>query len=134
VTAEWVLFLVSSVGTFVLLWPIGRSLERRTAFHTAGPRRWVGREALVLADIPGGPGRTGMVRLDREEWRAESGTGTPIPAGSTVLVSRVDGTRLVGLCRHPRGQAHQRPAGREVPRVAPGHGQRQAGRPHRHLT
>ena len=58
---------------------------------------WVGRQAYVLRDIPSGPGATGLIRLDREEWRAESLMGMPIRAGSTVLVSRVDGTRLVVL-------------------------------------
>jgi membrane protein implicated in regulation of membrane protease activity len=97
VVAQWLVFVLVSAVVFAVLWPIGRRLERGRVHHTTGARRWVGREAFVLAEIPGGTGRTGMVRLDREEWRAESGTGAAIPAGSTVLVSRVDGTRLVVL-------------------------------------
>jgi membrane-bound ClpP family serine protease len=38
---------------------------------------------------------TGMVRVDREEWRAESANGQAIPAGSEVQVVEVKGTRVV---------------------------------------
>jgi membrane-bound ClpP family serine protease len=62
----------------------------------AGSGRWIGREAHVEVTIPA-RGDTGWVRLGRERWRALSGRGTDIPAGSTVLVTGVDGTRLTVL-------------------------------------
>ncbi len=92
---EWLAFVVVSALSSAVLWPLGRRLDQRHPMHAVGATRWVGRQAYVLRDIPGGPGATGLIRLDREEWRAESLIGAPIPAGSTVLVSRVDGTRLV---------------------------------------
>jgi membrane protein implicated in regulation of membrane protease activity len=95
VPVEWALFLGGSALTFAAFRPLSRRLELRAPHSTVGAARWVSREALVLEDIPGGPGGGGRIRLDREEWRAESLTGAPIRAGSTVLVSRVDGTRLV---------------------------------------
>lgn len=97
VTVSWLAFLVVSAGAFAVLWPLGRRLDRRAPQTKVGAGRWAGREALVLSDIPGGPGGTGLIRLEREHWRAESGTGVAIPAGSTVLVTRIDGTRLVVL-------------------------------------
>ncbi|HWC12185.1 MAG TPA: NfeD family protein [Acidimicrobiales bacterium] len=96
VALEWLAFvLVSAIGSAVLR-PLARRLDQGPT-HAIGATRWVGREAYVLRDIPSEPGATGLIRLDREEWRAESLMGVPIPAGSTVLVSRVDGTRLVVL-------------------------------------
>jgi membrane protein implicated in regulation of membrane protease activity len=92
---EWAAFLGASAATFAAFRPLARRLERRAPHAPVGSGRWVHREALVIEDIPGGPGGGGRIRLDREEWRAESLTGAPIRAGSTVLVSRVDGTRLV---------------------------------------
>lgn len=92
---EWTLFLLGSAGTFAALRPLAQRFGARSPQAAVGAGRWVSREALVLEDIPGGPGGGGRIRLDREEWRAESLTGAPIRAGSTVLVSRVDGTRLV---------------------------------------
>ena len=94
---EWLVFVVVSAAASAVLWPLGRRLDRKAPQHAIGSNRWVGRQALVTRDIPGLPGSTGMVRLDREEWRAESLMGIPIRSGSTVLVSRVDGTRLVVL-------------------------------------
>ena len=56
-----------------------------------------GRDIVVVEAIPKGPGQTGMIQLDRETWRAESSLDIPIAVGSTVLVQRVDGVRLVVL-------------------------------------
>jgi membrane protein implicated in regulation of membrane protease activity len=95
VPLEWLLFVAGSAAVFALLWPVGRRLDRTRPAVLVGATRWAGKEALVLDPIPAGTGSTGLVRVDREEWRAESLMGTPIAAGSTVLVSRVDGTRLV---------------------------------------
>jgi membrane protein implicated in regulation of membrane protease activity len=95
VPVEWATFLLASGATFAGFRPLSKRLESRAPHAPVGAARWVSREATVLEDIPGGPGGGGRIRLDREEWRAESLTGVPIRAGSTVLVSRVDGTRLV---------------------------------------
>jgi membrane protein implicated in regulation of membrane protease activity len=90
-------FLASSAAAFGLLWPLGRRLDRTGNQGQVGATRWVGREAVVLQEIPSEVNGTGLVRLDREQWRAESGSRTKILVGSTVLVTRVDGTRLVVL-------------------------------------
>lgn len=97
VAVEWLAFLLASAAASAVLWPLGRRLERRSSAAKVGAGRWAGREGYVLEDIPGGPGGTGLVRLDREQWRAESAVGGPIRRGATVLVTRVDGTRLVVL-------------------------------------
>src|SRR5687768_1226777 len=95
VPMEWAAFVLASGATFAGFRPLANRLEARGSPAAVGAARWVSREATVIEDIPGGPGGGGRIRLDREEWRAESLTGAPIRAGSTVLVSRVDGTRLV---------------------------------------
>ncbi len=95
VAVDWLLFVLGSGAASAVLWPLGRRLDRRSPQSAIGATRWVGRQAVVIRDIPSGPGTTGLVRLDREEWRAESLLGVSIREGSTVLVNRVDGTRLV---------------------------------------
>jgi membrane protein implicated in regulation of membrane protease activity len=95
VVGEWVLFLLVSGATFAGFRPLARRLDARSPSAQVGAGRWVSRQGVVLREIPEGPGETGLIRLDREEWRAESLTGVRITAGSTVLVTRVDGTRLV---------------------------------------
>lgn len=97
VVGEWVLFLFVSGATFAGFRPLARRLDARAPSAPIGANRWVSRQGVVLREIPAGPGQTGLIRLDREEWRAESLTGARITEGSTVLVTRVDGTRLVVL-------------------------------------
>ncbi len=92
---EWLCFVAVSGGSFAVLWPIGRRMEKRSSSLGVGANRWVGRQGVVLSEIPGEVGSTGLIRVEREQWRAESGVGMPIREGTTVLVSRVHGTRLV---------------------------------------
>jgi membrane protein implicated in regulation of membrane protease activity len=54
----------------------------------------VGEEVLTL-DVVGAPGHVGHVGLAGERWLAVSGSGTPLPAGTRVLVTAVEGTTLV---------------------------------------
>lgn len=94
---EWALFVGVSVAAFAGLWPLGRRLDRSSGgtLSGVGANRLLGKQAVVLEEIPGLPHDTGLVRVERERWRAESLTGDRIKPGSTVLVARVDGTRLV---------------------------------------
>lgn len=90
---EWIAFVLGGAAAYAVLLPIGRRIAHgHSGPSSVGAQRWVGRQAHVLETIP--PHGTGLVRLDREQWRAESGIDTPIPVGSTVLVTRLDGTRL----------------------------------------
>jgi membrane protein implicated in regulation of membrane protease activity len=54
----------------------------------------VGQEVLTL-DLVGGLDRVGHVRLAGERWRAVSGDDAPIPPGTRVLVTAVQGTTLI---------------------------------------
>jgi membrane protein implicated in regulation of membrane protease activity len=94
---SWIVFVAVTAVALVLLLPIGRRINRA---HTQGSSgvgadRWTGRAAVVIEDIPGGVHGTGLVRIEREEWRAESADGAPVGVGTEVQVLRVDGTRLV---------------------------------------
>jgi membrane protein implicated in regulation of membrane protease activity len=59
-----------------------------------GADRFIGKQGIVL-DAIDNVENVGRVRLDKEEWRADSETGTIIPAGTQVEVVRLDGTHLV---------------------------------------
>jgi membrane protein implicated in regulation of membrane protease activity len=94
--AQWAVFVFGSLAAFVALRPVAQRLDRQGHDEGIGSRRLVGQEAMVLEDIPG-PGDVGLglVRVGREEWRAESTDGSPIPTGSQVRVADVRGTRVV---------------------------------------
>jgi membrane protein implicated in regulation of membrane protease activity len=95
VLVGWVCFVGGSALALAVLIPIGRRLNRAGGGDPTGATRWVGQRAVVLTAIPAGPHETGIVRLQREEWRAESADGNAIAMGTEVEVLRVDGTRVV---------------------------------------
>jgi membrane protein implicated in regulation of membrane protease activity len=73
VAVQWLLFFAGSIGALALLVPLGRRMERVESDTAAeGSNRWIGRVGEVLETIPGAPHATGLVRLERERWRAES--------------------------------------------------------------
>jgi membrane protein implicated in regulation of membrane protease activity len=59
-----------------------------------GADRFIGKKGVVLEDI-NNLENTGRVRIDKDEWRADSETEAMIKKGSKVVVTRVDGTHLV---------------------------------------
>ncbi|MGH8998667.1 MAG: NfeD family protein [Acidimicrobiia bacterium] len=97
VTWEFAAFVALSALASAVLWPLGKRLDRRgvPVEGSPGARRWIGQRAEVIEAIPGGITGTGLIRLEREHWRAESADGAPIEAGSVVSVVRIDGTRAV---------------------------------------
>jgi membrane protein implicated in regulation of membrane protease activity len=106
---QWGLFVGVTAGALFVLVPIGRRLMRSAGDDSPeGASRWVGRTAIVLQEIPAGSSSTGLVRLERAQWRAETPDGGAIPAGEEVEVISVRGTRLVVAPLKP-------------PRLEPGH-------------
>lgn len=59
-----------------------------------GADRFIGLEGIVLEEIDNAK-NTGQVRVQKDEWRANSATGEIIPKGKRVKVIRMDGTHLV---------------------------------------
>lgn len=100
VAIEWVVFIVVSIITLRLLRPLARRLDRDALDEGVGSRRLVGTRATVLQAIPGNH-ELGLVRVDREEWRAQSTDGSPIAEGATVRVADVQGTRVIVVSETP---------------------------------
>ena len=92
---QWLLFVAVSAMASAAVRPLARRLDRGTTTEGVGARRYIGQQALVLEDIPAGANETGLVRVGRDEWRAQSSDGQPLVAGSRVTVVEVLGTRLV---------------------------------------
>jgi membrane protein implicated in regulation of membrane protease activity len=84
------------VVSFVLFAVSRRFAERVTKKQPPGigADRFLGEECIVLEAIDNAH-NTGRVRMDREEWRAESETGEVIPEHTRVRVVRISGTHLV---------------------------------------
>jgi membrane protein implicated in regulation of membrane protease activity len=94
VVIEWLVFVGVSLAVLVALRPLAHRLNRSVDDTGIGSRRLLGHTAVVLRDIPAG-GDVGLVRVDREEWRAQSTDGSAIPTGTAVRVADVQGTRVI---------------------------------------
>jgi membrane protein implicated in regulation of membrane protease activity len=94
VALEWLVFLGASAAALAGFRPLARRLDLSAQDDGIGSRRLLGQQATVLRDIPG-HGELGLVRVGREEWRADSTTGGPIAAGLQVRVADVRGTHVV---------------------------------------
>ncbi|HSH23069.1 MAG TPA: NfeD family protein [Acidimicrobiales bacterium] len=95
VAVEWLAFVAVSVAGVVATRPLARRLDSTAPAEGIGARRWIGQTATVLEAIPAGPHETGLVRLGRERWRAETLEGTSVAPGTLVKVVDMVGTRLV---------------------------------------
>lgn len=92
----WALFLVASFASFAALRPLARRLELSSRSPVGvGATRLLGDAGVVLDPVPEGTGELGLVRIGREEWRAESFDGSAIDPGTQVTVLEVRGTRVV---------------------------------------
>jgi membrane protein implicated in regulation of membrane protease activity len=94
IVIEWLAFVGVSLAVFAALRPVARRLNRSVDDTGIGSRRLLGHAAVVLREIPAG-GDVGLVRVDREEWRAQSTDGSGIPIGTAVRVADVQGTRVI---------------------------------------
>jgi membrane protein implicated in regulation of membrane protease activity len=90
---QWAAFVIVSAAMLVVLRRYADRLTHEPPIRT-GADRLVGKTGTVIADIvhntPGG-----MVRIEREEWRAEAPDHPTLPVGTPVVVDRIDGTYLV---------------------------------------
>ena len=59
-----------------------------------GADRFIGLEGIVLEEIDNVK-NTGRVRVQKDEWRADSETEEIIPEGERISVTRLDGTHMV---------------------------------------
>jgi|SRR5690606_32174247 membrane protein implicated in regulation of membrane protease activity len=93
-----VVFALASLAFFIGLRPLSRRLNAVGPEDGVGADRLLGAQGIVLEHIPAGD--TGMVRIDREEWRAQAADDAVLPPGTTVKVVEVRGTRVLVVADH----------------------------------
>lgn len=88
-------------GSFVVVSGVLLVISRRFAERFTkqqppgiGADRFIGKVGIVLEEIDNEKD-TGRVRMDKEEWRAESESGEIVPPGTRVTVTRLDGVHLI---------------------------------------
>jgi membrane-bound serine protease (ClpP class) len=86
-------FVIAPVAAFMALFfgfVVSKALAMRHLPPAQGPEAIVGRDGVVLGS---GLDPEGVVRVAAEEWKAVSAAG-PIPGGSRIRVTRIDGLVL----------------------------------------
>lgn len=94
ITGQWFAFVGVSLGSFLAMRPLAKRFNSQGHVDGIGAKRLVGVQGTVLNEIEGGT-HLGMVRVEREEWRAQSATGAPLAPETTIYVSEVEGTRVI---------------------------------------
>jgi membrane protein implicated in regulation of membrane protease activity len=92
--AQWGVFIFLAAVAFAAMRPLARRLDLADSGEGVGSKRLLGQRAVVLQTIPDNH-QLGLVRVHREEWRAESLDGSAVAVGDVVKVVEVRGTRVI---------------------------------------
>jgi len=90
---QWGSFVVVSTALFAATRRIAEKFTKKQPAGV-GADRLVGKVGVVLEEVDNMK-NTGRVRIDKDEWRADSQTDDTIPADTRVKVVGLDGTHLV---------------------------------------
>ena len=90
---QLVVFIVVSFALFAASRKFADRFTRKQP-PGIGADRFIGEFCIVLETIDNAA-NTGRVRMDREEWRADSETGETLPPGTRVVVVGIKGAHLV---------------------------------------
>jgi len=86
-------FVVVSGALFVASRRLAEKISKKQP-PGIGADRFIELEGVVLVEIDNVK-NTGRIRVQKDEWRADSETGEIIPEGERIVVTRVDGTHMV---------------------------------------
>ena len=90
---QWAVFIAVSAIAFLLFRRFADHLTHEPPQKT-GVDRLIGKVGVVIEELEAGS-PAGQVRIEREEWRADAPGFEPVPAGTRVIVDRVEGTHLI---------------------------------------
>jgi len=91
VTTQWLVFFGVSL---IALAYLRRFVTSNTDQPKVGAFRLDGARGTVISEITAGTAK-GMVRVESEEWRAETVDGGSLPVGTPIRVEEVRGSRLI---------------------------------------
>ena len=88
--------LVAAAGIVLVRPRVSAALAARHGGHrTRGVHGGLVGQEVITLDLVGGLDAVGHVNLAGERWRAVSGAEVPLPAGTRVLITGVEGTTLI---------------------------------------
>lgn len=88
---QWLAFFVVSIVSFVLVRRFAPAITKEPGIKT-GSARHIGEIGIVVEEIAD---HGGMVRVGREDWRADAPGCRSLAVGTKVIISAIEGTHLV---------------------------------------
>ena len=88
-----VLFAVVSAASLILTRPLAKKLMKTDKVPTNADR--VLQRTGVVQDDVDNAAATGTILVDGAVWSARSADGSPIPAGTQVIVERIEGVKCI---------------------------------------
>lgn len=93
VPVQVIVFVAVSIIALLITRPIVKKYINPRKERTNADKV-IGQDAVVIDDIDNVDG-TGQVKVDGKVWSARSVDGAAIPAGSEVLVEKIEGVKLI---------------------------------------
>lgn len=90
---EVIVFVVVSAIALAVTRPLVKKLKQRGSQPTNADR-FVGKTGVVITAVDNSIPQ-GMVKVDNEKWTARSVSGEPIEEGATVIVTAIEGVKLM---------------------------------------
>ncbi|MDA3935587.1 MAG: NfeD family protein [Actinomycetota bacterium] len=90
---QWAVFIVVSAISLVFFRRFSDSVTHEPPVKM-GADRLIGMSGIVVEDLTPHSSK-GAIRVDHEEWRAETSDSASAPVGTVVIVKAVEGTHLV---------------------------------------
>jgi membrane protein implicated in regulation of membrane protease activity len=90
---QWAVFVVVSGALFMVSRRFAERFSKKQP-PGIGADRLIGKRGVVLAEIDN-EANTGKVRIEKEEWRAESDGDEQIASGQRIEVVRLEGTHAI---------------------------------------
>ena len=87
-------YIIATIALLLSTRKVVKRLYQSGSKEKVGANRMLGKPGIVLEEIDSASGK-GLVRVEHDQWRAESEGGSLIPKGKKIEVLRVEGTRLI---------------------------------------
>lgn len=87
-------FVAVSVICVAVTRPLAKKLRSSTGDIPTNCDRYVGKTAEVIVDVDN-TNAVGQVKVEGSVWSARSSTGEPLPAGTRVVVNRIEGVKMI---------------------------------------
>ena len=88
-----VVFVAVSGAALILTRPLAKRFKEKKVEPTNSDR-YIGKTAVVVDPIDNEKPR-GMVLVDNQKWTARSADGKPIPEGTKVTVTAIEGVKMM---------------------------------------